>query len=104
MLFIVNPPQQIHRYQKAQNMTNLSGKKLPTVEQVEEIMKEWGKYSVEDFAERFQLDKEIIEATAEYLRKLKRTSNKHELSVMACHRDDRLESIVRCAGEKHGYV
>jgi hypothetical protein len=40
----------------------------------------------------------------EYLRKLKRTPNKHELSVMACYRNDRLESIVRCAGEKHGYV
>ncbi len=85
-------------------MTDLSGKKLPTVEQVEEIMKEWGKYSVKEFADRFQLDKEIIEATLEYLRKLKRTSNKGESSVMACYRNDQLESIVRCAGDKHGYV
>ena len=85
-------------------MTDLSGKKLPKVEQVEEIMKEWGKYSVEEFADRYQLDKEIIEATVEYLRMLKRTSNKHELSVMACYRSDQLESIVRCAGDKHGYV
>jgi len=85
-------------------MTDLSGKKLPTVEQVEEIMKEWGKYSIEDFADRFQLDTEVIKATAEYLRKLKRASNEHELSVMACYRNDQLESIVRCAGEKHGYV
>ena len=85
-------------------MTDLSGKKLPTVEQVEEIMKEWGKYSVKEFADRFQLDKEIIEATIEYLGKLKRTSNKRESSVMACYRDDQLESIVRCAGDKHGYV
>ncbi|MFC1829608.1 hypothetical protein ACFL0O_08355 [Thermodesulfobacteriota bacterium] len=85
-------------------MTDLTGKKLPTVEQVEEIMKEWGKYSVEEFAARFQLDKEVIEATAEYLRKLKRTSNKSEMSVMTCYRNDQLESIVRCAGEKHGYV
>jgi hypothetical protein len=48
-------------------MTDLTGKKLPTVEQVEEIMKEWGKCSVEEFADRFQLDKEVIEATVEYL-------------------------------------
>ena len=85
-------------------MTDFSGKKLPTVEQVEEIMKEWGKYSVKEFADRFQLDKEVIEATIEYLRKLKRTSNKRESSVMACYRNDQLESIVRCAGDKHGYV
>jgi len=85
-------------------MTDLSGKKLPTVEQVEEIMKEWGRYSVKEFSDRFQLDKEIIEATIEYLRKLKRTSNKRESSVMACYRNDQLESIVRCAGDKHGFV
>ena len=85
-------------------MTDLSGKKLPTVEQVEEIMKKWGKYSVKEFADRFQLDEEIIEATLEYLRKLKRTSNKRDSSVMACYRNDQLESIVRCAGVKHGYV
>ena len=85
-------------------MTDLSGKKLPTVEQVEEIMKQWGKYSVEEFADRLELDKEVIEATVAYLRKLKRTSNKRESSVMACYRNDQLESIVRCAGDKHGYV
>ncbi|MFH2219220.1 MAG: hypothetical protein ABII68_06125 [Pseudomonadota bacterium] len=85
-------------------MTDLKGKKLPTVEQVEEIMKEWGKYSVEEFADRFQLDKEVIEATAAYLRKLKKTSDKREISVMACYRNDHLESIVRCAGAQHGYV
>ena len=85
-------------------MTDLSGKKLPTVEQVEEIMKQWGRYSVEEFADRFELDKEVIEATVAYLRKLKRTSGKRESSVMACYRNDQLESIVRCAGDKHGYV
>ena len=85
-------------------MTDLSGKRLPTVEQVEEIMKEWGKYSVEEVADRFQLDEEVIEATLECLRKLKRTSNKRESPAMACYRDDQLESIVRCAGDKHGYV
>jgi hypothetical protein len=67
-------------------------------------MKEWGKYSAKEFADRFQLDKEIIEATIDYLRTLKRTSGKRESSVMACYRNDNLESIVRCAGDKHGYV
>ncbi len=85
-------------------MNNLSEKRLPTVEQVEEIMKEWGRYSVEEFADRFQLDIEIIEATIKNLRTLKRKSNKHEPSVMVCYRTDHLVSIVRCAGEKHGYV
>jgi len=85
-------------------MTDLSGKKLPTVKQVEEIMEEWEKYSVKEFADRFQLDEEIIEATLECLRKLKRTSNQRESTVMACYRNDQLESIVRCAGDKHGYV
>ena len=85
-------------------MTDLSGKKLPTVEQVEEIMKEWGKYSVKEFADRFELDKEVIEATVEYLRMLKRTSNKRVSSAMACYRNEQLEAIVRCAGDKHGYV
>ena len=84
-------------------MTDLTGKKLPTVEQVEDIMKEWGKYSVEEFANRFRLDKEVIEATVEYLHKLKRTSNNSSISVMACYRNDQLESIVRCAGAQHGY-
>jgi hypothetical protein len=84
-------------------MSDLENKKLPTVEQVEEIMKDWGKFSVEEFASRFQLEKEVIEATIEYLRKLKRTSNERSIPVMACYRDDKLESIVRCAGALHGY-
>ncbi len=84
-------------------MSDLASKKLPTVEQVEEIMKDWGESSVEDFAERFQLEKEVIEATVEYLQKLKRTSNERSLPVMACYRNDKLESIVRCAGARHGY-
>ena len=84
-------------------MSNLARKKLPTVEQVEEIMKDWGKSSVEEFAVRFQLEKEVIEATIEYLHKLRRTSNERSIPVMACFRDDKLESIVRCAGARHGY-
>ena len=85
-------------------MSDLARKKLPTVEQVEEIMKDWGKSSVEEFAVRFQLEKEVIEATIEYLHKLRRTSNERSIPVMACYRDDKLESIVRCAGAKHGYM
>ena len=84
-------------------MSDLARKKLPTVEQVEEIMKDWGKSSVEEFAVRFQLEKEVIEATIEYLQKLRRTSNERSIPVMACYRDDKLESIVRCAGARHGY-
>ena len=85
-------------------MSDLESKKLPTVEQVEEIMKDWGKFSVEEFADRFQLKKEVIEATVEYLHKLKRTSDERSIPVMACYRNDKLESIVRCAGARHGYM
>lgn len=85
-------------------MSDLARKKLPTVEQVEEIMKDWGKFSVEEFAVRLQLEKEVIEATVEYLHKLKRTSDERSIPVMACYRNDKLESIVRCAGAKHGYI
>ena len=85
-------------------MSDLESKKLPTVEQVEEIMKDWGKFSVEEFADRFQLEKEVIEATVEYLHKLKRTSDERSIPVMACYRNDKLESIVRCAGARHGYT
>jgi len=85
-------------------MTDITSKKLPTVEQVEEIMKDWGKFSVEEFAIRFQLEKEVIEATIEYLHKLRRTSDERSIPVMACYRDDKLESIVRCAGARHGYM
>ena len=85
-------------------MSDLENKKLPTVEQVEEIMIDWGKYSVEEFAVRFQLEKEVIEATVEYLHKLKRTSDERSIPVIACYRNDKLESIVRCAGSRHGYM
>ena len=85
-------------------MSDLESKQLPTVEQVEEIMKDWEKFSVEEFAVRFQLEKDVIEATVEYLRKLKRTSDERSIPVMACYRNDKLESIVRCAGSRHGYI
>ena len=85
-------------------MSDLESKQLPTVEQVEEIMRDWGKFTIEEFAERFQLEKDVIEATVEYLHKLKRTSDKRSIPVMACYRNDKLESIVRCAGARHGYM
>jgi len=85
-------------------MYDLENKKLPTVEQVEEIMKDWGNFSVEEFSIRFQLEKEVIEATVEYLHKLKRTSDERSIPVMACYRNEKLESIVRCAGARHGYM
>jgi len=85
-------------------MTDNTSKKLPTVEQVEEIMKEWGKFSIEEFAARFQLEKDVIEATIAYLRNLKRSSDERSIPVMACYRNDKLESIVRCAGSRHGYI
>jgi len=85
-------------------MPDPESKKLPTIEQVEEIMKDWGKFSVEEFAVRFQLEKEVIEATVAYLNKLRRTSDKRSIPIMACYRNDKLESIVRCAGARHGYI
>jgi hypothetical protein len=84
-------------------MSDFASKKLPTVEQVEEIMKDWGKFSVEEFAVRFQLEKVVIEATVEYLQRLKRTSDERSIPIMVCYRDDKLEAIVRCAGARHGY-
>jgi hypothetical protein len=85
-------------------MAMIAPKKLPTVEQVEAIMDDWGKFSVEEFAARFQLAGEVIEATIEYLRLLKRTSDPNTIPVMACYRDDTLESIVRCAGARRGFL
>ncbi len=85
-------------------MSDLESKKLPTIEQVEEIMKDWERFTVEEFSVRFQLEKEVIEATVEYLRKLKRTSDERSIPVVACYRNDKLESIVRCAGARHGYM
>jgi hypothetical protein len=85
-------------------MKTIALKKLPTVEQVEAIMDDWGEFSVEEFAVRFQLEGDVIEATIEYLRLLKRTSDHNAIPVMACYRDDTLESIVRCAGARRGFL
>ena len=53
-------------------MADLAGKKLPTVEQVETIIAEFGKSSNEEFAKRFGLEPVVIEATIDCLRRLRR--------------------------------
>jgi hypothetical protein len=82
----------------------IAHRKLPTVEQVETVIDDWGKFSVEEFSARFQLEDEVIESTIEYLRRLKRTSHDNAIPVMTCYRDDTLESIVRCAGARRGFI
>ena len=84
-------------------MTNIDGNKLPTVEQVEFIITNWGKYSVEEFAIQFQLETAVIEATIQSIQNLRRASNSHDMPVMSCFRNETLDSIVRCAGSRHGY-
>jgi len=85
-------------------MPNLTEKKLPTVEQVETIIAEFGTSPVNVFAERFGLESVVIEATIDCLRRLRRMPEGGAIPAIACYRDDSLESIVRCAGSKHGYV
>ena len=84
-------------------MNNLDGKKLPTVEQVETIMAEYGKSSIKDFADRFGIEEVVVEATIDSLHRLRRISDEDSLPAIVCYRDDKLDSIVRCAGSKHGY-
>ena len=85
-------------------MANLAGKKLPTVEQVETIIAEYGTSSIHAIAERFDLEQAVVEATIDCLRRLRRVSGDAGIPAIACYRDDTIESIVRCAGSKHGYV
>ena len=85
-------------------MTDIDGKKLPSVDQVEVIITEWGKYSVEEFASRFNLEVIVIEATVESIRRLKRAKNEQDTPAMSCFRNNTLDSIVRCAGARHGYI
>ncbi|CAB5093045.1 hypothetical protein D3OALGA1CA_1043 [Olavius algarvensis associated proteobacterium Delta 3] len=85
-------------------MTGIENEKLPTVEQVEQIIRDWGRYSIDEFAQMFSLTREVVEATVAYIRELKRVNDAQAIPVMACYRNDSLESIVRCAGSKHGYL
>ena len=86
------------------SMAELEGKKLPSVEQVETIIAEYGTSSIDAIAERFQLEQVVVQATIDCLRRLRRVSGDAGIPAIACYRDDKLESIVRCAGSKHGYV
>jgi hypothetical protein len=72
-------------------MSDFKGKKLPTVEQVETIIEEFGTRSIADFAEHFGLEQLVVEAVVDCLRRLRRLP-------------EGVESIVRCAGSKHRYV
>lgn len=85
-------------------MTELDKEKLPTVEQVEQIMADWGKFTIDEFAQKFSLKREVVEATITYIRQLRRASGIEAIPVMACYRNDNLESIVRCAGSRHRYL
>jgi hypothetical protein len=85
-------------------MGNLAGKKLPTVEQVEIIITEYGTTGIDTLAERFGLEPAVVKATLDCLRRLRRMTEGDAVPAIACYRDDSLESIVRCAGSKYGYV
>ncbi len=85
-------------------MTEVKNKKLPTAEQVEWIMVQWNNYSIDEFAKVLGLEKNVIEETVRYLRRLKRVSNENDIPAVACYRKDSLKSIVRCAGAKRGYI
>ena len=85
-------------------MGDLAGKKLPTVEQVETIITDYGTNSIEVLAERFELEPAVVKATLDCLRQLRRMPEGEAVPAIACYRDDSLESIVRCAGSKYGYV
>jgi hypothetical protein len=85
-------------------MADLAGKKLPTVEQVETIISGCGTTNVDEIAERFGLEPVVVEATLYCLRRLRRMPEGAAAPAIACYRDDSLESIVRCAGSKYGYV
>jgi hypothetical protein len=85
-------------------MTDIDKKKLPTVEQVEFIIINWGKYTVEEFANRFHLEIDVIEATIQSIQNLKRSNNLQDMPAMSCFRNKTLDAIVRCAGSRHGYL
>ena len=85
-------------------MAELAGKKLPTVEQVEKIIAGGASSSIDSLADQFGLDPIVVKATLDCLRRLRRMPDGESAPAIACYRDDSLESIVRCAGSKYGYV
>ena len=85
-------------------MADIAGKKLPTVEQVEKMISGCGVTSIDALSEKFGLEPVVVEATLDCLRRLRRMPEGDAVPAIACYRDDSLESIVRCAGSKYGYV
>jgi len=85
-------------------MGDIAGKKLPTVEQVETMIANYGTTRVDVLAERFDLEPAVVQATLDCLRQLRRMPEGDAVPAIACYRNDSLESIVRCAGSKYGYV
>ena len=85
-------------------MADLAGKKLPTVEQVEQMIEGCGVTGIDALADHFGLEPVVVEATMDCLRRLRRMHEGAAVPAIACYRDDSLESIVRCAGSKYGYV
>ena len=67
-------------------------------------MAEWNNHTLDEFSATLGLEKEVVEETVKYLRRLKRVSNEKDIPAVACFREDNLKSIVRCAGAKHGYI
>ena len=85
-------------------MAELAEKKLPTVEQVETMISGCSTTRIDAISEQFGLEPTVVEATLDCLRRLRRMPEGAAVPAIACYRDDSLESIVRCAGSKHGYV
>ncbi len=85
-------------------MADLAGKKLPTVEQVETMITDCSTTPIDVLAERFGLEPTVVEATLDCLRRLRRMPEGAAVPAIACYRNDSIESIVRCAGSKYGYV
>ena len=85
-------------------MAELAGKKLPTVEQVQTMISGCGTTRIDALAEQLGLEPTVVEATLDCLRRLRRMPEGAAVPAIACYRNDSLESIVRCAGSKYGYV
>ena len=85
-------------------LSELNNEKLPSVEQVEQIMADWGRFTIDEFAQKFSLKRKVVEATIAHIRQLRRANGVETIPVMTCFRNADLESIVRCAGSRHRYL
>ena len=80
-------------------------KRLPTLEQIEEILSTWDCCAPQDLARKFGLDIDVVEETICCLRRLKRSAvDVADLSEFLCPRDCTLEDLVKCVGARHGYI